>query len=74
MGGDLVTRLATSNVQEPHHIQLLVKKHSVDEGGVDERVGWVNIASDRHKGTVVQAVPLHQGEIEKEVPVAVEEL
>ena len=70
----MVARLAKSNGREPYHIQLLVKKHSVDEGGVHGRVGWVKIASDRRKGALVQAVPLPQGEIKKEVPVAVKEL
>ena len=72
--GGLVARLATSNGQEPHHIPLLVNEHSVDEGGVDGRVGWVEIASDRRNGLVVQAIALPQGEIDKKVPVAVEEL
>ena len=70
----MVARLAKSNGREPYHIQLLVKKHSVDEGGVDGRVSRMEITGDRGKGAVVEAVPLTQGEVEKEGPGVVEEL
>ena len=57
-----------------HYIQVLVKKHGVDEGGVDGRVSRMEITGDRGKGAVVEAVPLTQGEVEKEGPGVVEEL
>ena len=53
---------------------MLVKKHSVDEGGVDGRVGRMEITSDRGKGEVLEAVPLTQREVEKEGPGLVKEL
>ena len=74
MGRCLDVGLAASNGQKSHHIPMLVKKHSVDEGGVDGRVGRMEITSDRGKGAVVEAVPLTQGEVEKEGPGVVEEL